>query len=54
MSHRNGWTPWPGEPRTCTCTLLAVATLEETLGCPLPWRYAPGAGWLHPLPARWS
>ena len=39
--------PWPGEPEQCTCTRLVVATLEETLGCPAGWRYAPGTGWVH-------
>jgi len=41
-------------PDTCGCTRLVVATLEETLSCPAGWRYAPGIGWLHPIPARWS
>jgi hypothetical protein len=30
---------------------MVVATIEETLACPHGWRYAPGIGWLHVLPA---
>jgi hypothetical protein len=44
--------PWPGEPTACTCTQMIAATLEETLSCPMAWRYVPGTGWLHLLPAR--
>ena len=46
------WERWPGQPETCTCTRMVVATIEETLACPYGWRYAPGTGWVHVLPAR--
>ncbi len=44
--------PWPGEPARCTCTQQAAATLTQTLACPMDWRHIPGAGWIHPHPAR--
>ncbi len=44
----------PGEPAECTCTRMVVPAIGETLDCPLAWRYVPGTGWLHPLPARRS
>ena len=39
-------------PQACTCTLVAVATLAETLDCPAVWMEVPGQGWFHILPAR--
>jgi hypothetical protein len=33
---------------------MVVGDLADTLDCPAGWRYAPGIGWLHVLPARWS
>jgi hypothetical protein len=40
------------KPARCTCTVARVATLAETLDCPMVWMYAPGQGWFHVLPAR--
>lgn len=47
MSGTDRLRPWPGQPDTCTCTTPAVATLEETLGCPARWQWTPGTGWTH-------
>jgi hypothetical protein len=41
----------PGEPVTCTCKQVAVATLEETLACPAGWIGIKGLGWFHAMPA---
>jgi len=46
------WPAWPGEPETCTCTRMVVATIKETLGCPERWGYVPGIGWVHVLTGR--
>ena len=43
--------PLPGEPVTCTCKQVAVATLEETLACPARWIGIAGLGWFHAMPA---
>lgn len=45
---------WAGQPERCTCRRMVVATIEETLDCPAGWRYAPGIGWLHPFPPKWT
>jgi hypothetical protein len=43
---------WPGEPEKCMCTRMAVATLEETLDCPVGWLWVPGTGFVH-APKWW-
>lgn len=48
----NGQRRWIGEPEKCTCRRIVVATIGETLSCPLGWRYDPRFGWLHLLPGR--
>ena len=43
---------WTGQPATCHCHRIIVASLAETLGCPYVWAYWPGIGWAHTLPGR--
>lgn len=40
------------EPARCTCTRIAVPTLEETLGCPDLWQEMPDGIWVHIWPPR--
>ena len=41
-------TTWTDEPATCQCKRMIVETLEETLACPLGWKWVAGIErWVH-------
>ena len=50
MTYSDLFTSGPARPArlaACTCTSATVATLAETLSCPLDWQELPDGIWTH-------